>query len=571
MIWQLLSRAILPFARYRARRQFDDFVRRTQCVRQTQEALLLEKVRRNASSRFGKEHHFDQIHDVASFRGCLPIADYEYYAPYIEQVKRGDLGAMFGPGQQVLQFALTSGSTGATKFIPITAHYLEEYKRSWLRWSLRTYLDHPNIVAGSILSLSGDREEFRAPSGVPCGSVSGLVASVQSRVARLIYVLPESIMKIKDVRAKYYCAMRLAAARRNVTLLVAANPATLIGAARLTDELKETLVRDIWDGTLTSPGPVPSDVEADLTRRVRRPDPRRACELEAIIARTGSLLPKDYWPDLDLVANWIGGTMGAYLRHYPRLFGDVAVRDHGLTASEGRMTMPVNDHDPAGVLDIMTNFFEFIPEEEGESPTPTVLLADELQEGRKYYILPTTSSGLYRYHIGDVVRCTGFMNQAPLLEFLNKGCRFSSVTGEKLAEAQVVGAVQRGLERLNLAIGDFTLAPCWDDPPYYVLLVEENDLGESEMRVRMAEEVDHHLSILNCEYRSRRESMRLGPVVIRVLPAGTWERFRRERLRQTAGAEQYKHPCLTGDLDFAGRLVPTGASPRSAKKLGTTT
>ena len=56
--------------------------------------------------------------------------------------------------------------------------------------------------------------------------------------------------------------------------------------------------------------------------------------------------------------------MGAYLRQYPRYFGDLPVRDVGLIASEGRMTIPLADGTPAGVLDVTSHYFEFIPEEE---------------------------------------------------------------------------------------------------------------------------------------------------------------------------------------------------------------
>ena len=79
------------------------------------------------------------------------------------------------------------------------------------------------------------------------------------------------------------------------------------------------------------------------------------------------------------------------------------------------MSIPMEDNTPAGVLDIEANFYEFIPADEidrgasGEtSPTLpgdlTCLRADELEKGGQYYILLTNYAGLYRYHIGDLVR-----------------------------------------------------------------------------------------------------------------------------------------------------------------------
>ena len=40
-----------------------------------------------------------------------------------------------------------------------------------------------------------------------------------------------------------------------------------------------------------------------------------------------------------------------------------------------------------------------------------------------------------------------------------------------------------------------------------------------------------------------------------LLPPGTWQRWDRERLARTGGpAEQYKHPCLIGDLNFRATM-----------------
>jgi hypothetical protein len=253
------------------------------------------------------------------------------------------------------------------------------------------------------------------------------------------------------------------------------------------------------------------------------------------------------------LGNWTGGSMGAYLRHYPRYFGDMLVRDVGLIASEGRMTIPVADGTPAGVLDITTHYFEFIPEAEIDSPQPTVLGAHELQEGRTYYILPTTAYGLYRYHIHDLVRCAGFFNRTPLIEFLSKGSLFSSVTGEKLSEYHVTGAMAAALRRLDLTVTAYSVAPCWDgDQPYYGLFIERGEVPEVEA-AKLAAGLDDELKRLNDEYRSKRDSLRLGPVRVEWLPPGFWPQWDRARLARAGGsAEQYKRPCLLADPVQAG-------------------
>ena len=225
--------------------------------------------------------------------------------------------------------------------------------------------------------------------------------------------------------------------------------------------------------------------------------------------------------------------MGAYLRQYPRYFGDFPVRDVGLIASEGRMTIPLADGTPSGVLDVTSHYFEFIPEEEMDSPQPTVLAAHEVHEGRNYYILPTTAYGLYRYDIHDVVRVTGFHNRTPLVEFLSKGAHFANITGEKLSEYHVTRAMARALRRLDLALTSYSLAPCWDDEqPYYGLFVERGDLADAAAGRRLTERLDALLKEGNIEYAAKRDSLRLGAVRLELLEPGAWREWDRERLKR---------------------------------------
>ena len=228
------------------------------------------------------------------------------------------------------------------------------------------------------------------------------------------------------------------------------------------------------------------------------------------------------------------------------------MRDVGLIASEGRMTIPLSDGTPSGVLDVTTHYFEFIPEEEGDSKTPTVLAAHELQEGKSYFILPTTAFGLYRYHIHDVVRVTGFHNRTPLIEFLSKGAHFANITGEKLSEYHVAGAMGHVLAQMNVTLTAYSLAPCWhDELPYYGLFVERGDLASREEGLKLAEALDRRLAEGNIEYAAKRSSRRLGPVRLQLLPAGAWQHWDRQRLARTGGTlEQYKHPCLIADPKF---------------------
>ena len=87
-------------------------------------------------------------------------------------------------------FALTSGTTAARKYIPVTDQYLADYRRGWNIWGLKAFRDHPEVQLRPIVQLSGDWDEFRTEAGIPCGAVTGLTATMQKRIIRWLYCVP---------------------------------------------------------------------------------------------------------------------------------------------------------------------------------------------------------------------------------------------------------------------------------------------------------------------------------------------------------------------------------------------
>ena len=169
--------------------------------------------------------------------------------------------------------------------------------------------------------------------------------------------------------------------------------------------------------------------------------------------------------------------MPLYFRQLQRWFPDLPIRDRGYMASEGCGSIPLTDAGCAGALAITTSFFEFIPVEARDQANPPVLTCAELQPNRDYYVLFTTSAGLYRYDINDVIRVVDFYHDVPLIEFVRKGRGMTSLTGEKLAEQQVTAAMLAAIEGLGSdeAIRHFSAVPVFGSPPRYAFFLE---LGE---------------------------------------------------------------------------------------------
>src|SRR5438132_7432440 len=277
MLSRFLLKLLGKVVRRPVLRHLAAFEAATHRPREVQEGLLRRILSFQADTDFGREHGFASIRDVASFRRQLPVAGYEYFEPYIARARRGELRALLADAC-VHMFALTSGTTAARKFIPVTPQYLADYRRGWNIWGLRSYREHQSTRLKPIVQLSSDWDEFRTEAGIPCGSVTGLTAAMQKWLIRWLYCVPACVARIKDPAAKYYTVLRLSVAR-HVGLVIAANPSTLLTLARIGDREKEALIRDIADGTLSPRFEVPAEVRAALRPRLRA-RPERARQLE---------------------------------------------------------------------------------------------------------------------------------------------------------------------------------------------------------------------------------------------------------------------------------------------------
>ena len=517
-----------------------------------QARLLARLLAAAAETDFGRKHGFAQARTIDDLRRALPIAGYERARPYVERVMRGETEALFPRGTHIHMFAMTSGTTGAPKHIPVTDAILRSYREGWHVWGVKALNDHLDAFGAKLLGVASRMDETITPSGIPAGAMSGFTAVAQRGVIRRMYATPPEAAYAADTATKYYLACRLGLMDRRV-MPMTANPSTLLGLAKEMDRRKEQLLKDLADGTLAP------DLALDAERRARiaerlRPMPGRARELEAAIRASGRLYPKDAW-QLPLIGTWKGGTLSLYLREMPAYWGDAPVRDIGLIASEGRFSIPLQTEGSAGVLEVTGTFYEFVPEEEKEEAAPATLLAHEVEIGRRYFLVLTTGGGLFRYDIGDLVQVVGRLGQAPIIEFLNKGEHVSNLTGEKLTEFQVVTAVNACVARLGLEVRNYGLTPTWDAVPYYSLLVEESEVPAARA-VGLASAVDRALRGLNMEYETKRKSARLQGVRVKTVPAGTWQAYDHEQVAARRGrVEQYKHKFLMNEVDFAGRLT----------------
>jgi hypothetical protein len=534
-------RLLVKAATFVTRRQWTRWHKLTSKPQETQDRLLVDIIERNRATRFGRDHRFKSIRSPSEYRNQVAIADYERLRPYVELVKNGELDAL--TAEPVDMFTMTSGSTGEPKLIPVTARTRENHRQLTRLWYYRALVDHPDLFNGKLLGIVSPAVEGRTPSGIPFGAASGLIYQSSPRWIQNAYGVPYEVLELKDFEAKYYLIMRLAL-EQDISFFGTPNPSTILKLVQSASQNKYDIIKDIQDGTITPRFDLPAELRASLESRLGKNLPR-ARRPESLIKHDGALRPKEYWPRLQLIGCWKGGSAGVRLKEFAGWFGKTTpVRDLGYMASEAQITLPVFDSGSAGILAVDKNFYEFIPESEINASAPTILTCSELEEGSLYYIILTTAGGLYRYDINDVVHVAGFYNQTPLIEFVRKGRDVTSITGEKLHVNQVIGAMARAQRAAGVAVQHFRA--CADvEKSLYVFSVELDGVMPSrESLSQLLQELDLGLRELNVEYAQKRQSRRLGAPVLCVMKPGWFERKAQANLKRGGRDTQFKEQLL---------------------------
>jgi hypothetical protein len=512
-----------------------------------QRNLLIELMKKNRNTTFGKKHNFAGITSLGEFSTLVPLQDYESLRTLIttqREKKTSELTA-----EQPIMYAQTSGTTDEPKYIPVTQSSLGFHKMNQGVFTWMQYRAHPGAFSGQLLGFAGAAEEGYFEDGTPYGSISGVMYRSMPKIAQAKFIVPYPVFELEDYDLKYLLIARLALAEKNITYIAAANPSSLLRLLAVIRENWSSLHADVESGGFSRMDSLPDRVKTAVASRLA-PNSLRAWELQSF-PETESPGFNDIWPDLQMVVTWTGGSCGIALGALQQVFAEhTRIFDLGYVSSEFFGSITINSGFAQGLPTLYANIFEFVERSAWDNGVRDTIGLEQLEKGREYQVIVTTTSGLYRYFMNDILRVTGYIGKTPLLAFVQKGKGVTSLCGEKLYESQLIQAVQETSREYSLT-PHFYLMLADRQSNGYTLYCEQHDLDGIEVD-KLSGFLDQKLMAINIEYEAKRNSRRLNPVSIIMLRPGTGESCKQFYLAQGRRDQQFKLLILQyrDELDF---------------------
>ena len=449
-----------------------------------------------AGTQWAAAHRYAPGMDYDRFAERTPISTYDDFKDDIDRMRRGEADVLCKG--RVKWYAKSSGTTNdKSKFIPVSARYLRDTHYAGGTDAVALYLrNNPKsrLFDGRALILGGSHApNYNLPHSL-VGDLSSILIENINPLVNLVRTPSKKVALLSDFEEKRD-RIAAVASRQNVTNLSG----------------------------------VPSWMMAVLNR---------------VIELTGKPIC-EVWPNLEVFFHG-GVAFTPYREQYHRLIANPGMHYmETYNASEGFFGLQDDPADPAMLLMIDYGvFYEFVPLEDVGMPEAQAVPLWEVETGRNYAMVITTTGGLWRYMIGDTVRFT----QTDPYKFVITGRTksFINAFGEEL----IVDNAERGLQAACAATGaqvkDYTAAPVFmnDRGSCRHQWLIEFDRPPQNLET-FAEELDKTLQTLNSDYEAKRyKNLTLQRLEVIAAPKGLFDLWLKSKGKLGG---QHKVPRLCND------------------------
>lgn len=461
-------------------------------------------VERGARTAFGREHGLHAGMGADEFAKNVPVRDYEALADRIDRARRGEADVLW-PGT-TRWFAKSSGTTAErSKYIPVTQEGLEQFHLQGPRDVMAVFTSlypNSNVLSGKMLTLGGSSSIEREGDTSVAGDLSAILIENTPFWADLRRVPSRATALVPDFEQKV-----------------------------------QAICRETIRERVTSFAGVPSWNLVLMNR---------------VLEHTGATHILEVWPEMEVFIHG-GIRFDPYREQYRRLFPSSEMKYlETYNASEGFFALA---DEPSGedmllMLDYRI-YYEFLPLADLGSPEKAVPL-EGVRPGVHYAMIITTSCGLWRYLIGDVVE---FTSTTPYrIRITGRTRHYINAFGEEVIVDNADAALRAACAATGAEAPEYTVAPVY---------MEGRSKGRHEWLVefirrprdmdRFVEVLDDTLRARNSDYDAKRsrDTTLLGPLV-RALPEGTFEHWMAARGKKGG---QNKVPRLSNDRKYVDEIL----------------
>lgn len=449
-----------------------------------QQIRVLKKLLKKARfTEFGQKYRFDEIllskHAGKKYQQLVPTYDYnKIYSEWWHKTLEGKRDICW-PGK-IKYFALSSGtSESASKYIPITNDLMRGNRIVMIKQllSLRTYHDIPVKSIGKGWLMLGGSTDLQKGPGYYAGDLSGITAKKVPFWFSPFYKPGKKIARTRDWNSKI-----------------------------------EAIVEEApnWDiGFVVG---VPAWIQMCMEKIIER------YQLNSI---------HDMWPNLAFFVHG-GVSFEPYQKGFNKLVAKPLTFIETYLASEGFIAYQDRQDAPGMRLALNDHiFFEFVPfnndnfDADGNLvENPEALMIHQVEEGKDYAILLSTTAGAWRYLIGDTVRFVDKERCEIIITGRTK--HFLSLVGEHLSVDNMNKAIKLASEEMNVNIPEYTVAGI----PHGLFFAHQwwiacDDAVDPEL---LRQKIDNCLKEINDDYAVERNSA-LKEVYLNVLPVSKFMEF----------------------------------------------
>jgi len=469
----------------------------TNDFRRQQRRVLKRLLSKARFTEFGQHFRFDEIlmegQVEKKFQQLVPIYNYEsIYKEWWHKTLEGKPDVCW-PGK-IKYYALSSGTSEASsKYLPITNDLLAGNRIVMIKQllSLRNYQDIPVRSIGKGWLMIGGSTALQKNAGYYAGDLSGISAKKVPFWFQPFYKPGRKIAREKDWNKK---------------------------------------LEDI----------VEKAPEWDIGFIVGVPAWIQMC-MEKIIERYNLNTIHDIWPHLDFFVHG-GVSFEPYKKGFSKLLSKPITYIETYLASEGFIAY--QDRQFAKGMKLVTSehiFLEFVPfdyknfDDNGDIVhNPEVFLIDEVEEGKEYALLLSTSAGTWRYLIGDTIKFVDKKRCEIIITGRTK--HFLSLVGEHLSVDNMNKAIQMVSDEMNVCIPEYTVVgkSYGSFFAHHWYVASDDNVNSESLRIKL----DEKLKEFNDDYAVERRSA-LKEVFLDVLPHERFMEFM--RLKGKIGG-QHKFP-----------------------------